>query len=224
MVWLGRTLPVSVVLHAAAGLGLFLLPALSREALPESRGPRWSVVPTPVVSVPARTPAPVPTSGGLRRGRSSTPVPVADRPPAVEPATVADDKAGMVIDEPTGGPGGPGTGGPDSRGPDGDGSDGVGPPGPVRPGGDLSPPAKVRHVAPVYPELARRAGVVGVVVLECVIDPSGHVAEVRILRGQPLLEGAAVDAVRQWVYRPTRLNGVPVAILLTVTVQFRLPR
>src|SRR6266851_3488995 len=174
MVWLGRTLPVSVVLHAAAGLGLFLLPALSREALPESRGPRWSVVPTPVVSVPARTPAPLPTSGGLRRGRSSTPVPVADRPPAVEPATVADDKAGMVIDEPTGGPGGPGTGGPDS-------------PGPVRPGGDLSPPAKVRHVAPVYPELARRAGVVGVVVLECVIDPSGHVAEVRILRGQPLL-------------------------------------
>jgi len=88
----------------------------------------------------------------------------------------------------------------------------------------LRPPAKVRHVVPAYPELARRAGVEGVVVLECVIDPSGHVAEVRILRSQPLLDAAAVGAVRQWVYSPTRLNGVPVAVLLTVTVQFKIPR
>lgn len=173
MMWLGRTLPVSVVLHAAAGL--FRLPALSREALPESRGPRWSIVPMPVVQAPARSSAPLPTSGGGRRGRSSTPMPVADRPPAGEPARVADDEAGMIIDEPTGDPvgsEGPGSDGPDPGGPGGEGGKGIGSPGPVRPGGDLQPPAKVRDVAPVYPELARRAGVEGVVVLECVIDAS----------------------------------------------------
>ena len=107
---------------------------------------------------------------------------------------------------------------------DGSGAGTPGPPGPLRPGGDLQPPTKLRHVDPVYPELARRAGVQGVVVLECVLDPSGHVAEVKVLRGLPLLDAAAVQAVRQWVYTPTRLNQVPVAVLLTVTVRFTLPR
>jgi protein TonB len=221
---------VSAVLHAAAGLVLFLLPALSPEALPESQGPQ-PVVLMPAVIVPARTPvAHPPSGGGGMRRPASMPMPVDERPPAVEPATVDDNSAGLIIGEPTGerggGPEGPGPGGPDSGGPgsDGDGGGAIGSRGPVRPGGDLRPPAKVRHVTPAYPELARRAGVEGVVVLECVIDPSGHVAEVRILRSQPLLDAAAVEAVRQWVYRPTRLNGVPVAVLLTVTVQFRIPR
>jgi protein TonB len=109
-------------------------------------------------------------------------------------------------------------------GEDGDG-DGTGvPQSPVRPGGDLQPPTKLRQVAPAYPELARQARVQGVVVLDCVIDPSGRVADVKVLRGHSLLAPAAVDAVRQWLYTPTRLNGVPVAVLLTVTVRFTLPR
>jgi protein TonB len=114
---------------------------------------------------------------------------------------------------------GDGSGGPAGSG-DGTGSA----QGPVRPGSDLKPPTKLRHVTPIYPELARRAGVQGVIVLECVIDPSGHVADVKVLRGHPLLEPAAVDAVRQWIYTPTRLNGVPVAVVLTVTVRFTMPR
>jgi len=93
---------------------------------------------------------------------------------------------------------------------------------PVRPGGVVRPPQKLVHVAPVYPALAVAARVEGSVVLDCVIDEDGHVASVTALRSQPLLEAAAVDAVRQWRYRPTLLNGVPVSVLLTVTVDFRL--
>jgi protein TonB len=63
----------------------------------------------------------------------------------------------------------------------------------------------------------------GVVILECVIGPDGRVTDVHVLRGQPLLERAAIDAVRQWLYRPTRLNGQPVAVVMTVTVTFTMP-
>ena len=76
------------------------------------------------------------------------------------------------------------------------------------------------YVEPVYPEIARRAGVSGVVILEAVIDPNGNVTDVRVLRSIPLLDQAAMDAVRQWKYEPTLLNGVPVPIVMTVTVRF----
>jgi protein TonB len=62
----------------------------------------------------------------------------------------------------------------------------------------------------------------GIVILECRIDPRGEVVDVKVLRGVPLLDAAAVDAVRQWRYAPTLLNGVPVSVIMTVTVNFRL--
>jgi protein TonB len=77
-------------------------------------------------------------------------------------------------------------------------------------------------VQPVYPELAQRAGVGGVVVLEAVIAEDGSVRDVRVLTPKPLLEGAAIDAVRQWRFTPPLLNGVPVAVVMTVTVMFEL--
>jgi protein TonB len=94
---------------------------------------------------------------------------------------------------------------------------------PIRVGGVIQPPTRVRRVAPVFPEIARAARVQGVVILECVIGPDGRVTDVHVLRGQPLLERAAIDAVRQWLYRPTRLNGQPVAVVMTVTVTFTMP-
>ncbi len=60
------------------------------------------------------------------------------------------------------------------------------------------------------------------VVIEATIDPSGRVADARILRSIPLLDQAALDAVRQWEYTPTLLNGVAVPVTMTVTVQFRI--
>ena len=62
----------------------------------------------------------------------------------------------------------------------------------------------------------------GVVILECTISPQGKVTDVKVLRGIPLLDQAAVDAVKQWVYTPTLLNGVPVPVIMTVTVNFKL--
>ena len=97
------------------------------------------------------------------------------------------------------------------------------PPAPVvRVGGPIKEPTKIKSVAPVYPDAAKQAGVQGVVILECTISPRGDVSEVKVLRGIPLLDQAAVDAVKQWVYTPTLLNGVPVPVIMTVTVNFKL--
>lgn len=93
---------------------------------------------------------------------------------------------------------------------------------PVRVGGRIREPHKVKNVPPLYPDIAKQARVQGIVILECTIDARGSVAEVRVLRGIPLLTEAAIDAVRQWRYEPTLLNGVPVPVIMTVTVNFRL--
>jgi protein TonB len=94
----------------------------------------------------------------------------------------------------------------------------------VRPGGDIKAPIRTVYVAPVYPDIARVARVSGIVVVECTIDPSGQVTDARVLTGHPLLDRAALDAVRQWRYTATRLNGIPVAVLMTVTVRFTVTR
>ena len=70
--------------------------------------------------------------------------------------------------------------------------------------------------------MARAARVSGVVILETVIGPDGRVTDVKILRSVPLLDDAALEAVRQWEYTPTLLNGVPVPVIMTVTVNFQL--
>jgi len=89
-------------------------------------------------------------------------------------------------------------------------------------GGILQEPHKLRHVAPEYPPLAIATRVQGRVVLDCVIDENGRMASVTVLSGNPLLEASAVEAVRQWRYTPTLLDGVRVSVLLTVSVDFRL--
>jgi protein TonB len=96
-------------------------------------------------------------------------------------------------------------------------------PGPVRVGGNVRPPMQTKRVAPIYPEVAKVARVQGVVIIELTLDETGHASDARILRSIPLLDQAALDAVRQWEYTPTLLNGVPVSIVMTVTVQFTLP-
>lgn len=93
---------------------------------------------------------------------------------------------------------------------------------PVRPGGKISTPTKLRDVAPIYPPLAQAARVQGVVILEAVIGEDGRVRDARVLQSIPLLDQAALAAVRRWEYSPTRLNGVPVAVVMTVTVKFAL--
>ena len=93
---------------------------------------------------------------------------------------------------------------------------------PLRVGGNIKPPRKVRDVKPVYPAEAQAAGVQGVVILEATIDTAGNIFEARVLRGQPLLDQAALDAVKQWQFQPTMLNNELVPVIMTVTVNFTL--
>ena len=96
------------------------------------------------------------------------------------------------------------------------------PPAPVRVGGNVEEPQRTHYVAPTYPQVARAARVEGVVILEAVIGTDGRVTSVQVLRSVPLLNEAALSAVSQWVYTPSSLNGRPVPVVMTVTVQFRL--
>lgn len=96
------------------------------------------------------------------------------------------------------------------------------PPKVIRIGGALVAPKLVHKVGPVYPEVAALARLRGVVILEAQVDVNGLVKEVKVLRGVPLLDEAALAAVRQWRYQPLLLNGVPTEFILTVTVNFNL--
>lgn len=93
---------------------------------------------------------------------------------------------------------------------------------PVRVGGGIREPKKIKDVKPVYPAIAQTSGVSGIVILEVIIDRDGYVRDARILRSVPLLDEAAIDAVRQWQFTPTLLNGAPVEVIMTVTVNFSL--
>jgi protein TonB len=92
----------------------------------------------------------------------------------------------------------------------------------VRVGGNIKAPTKTKMVNPVYPPIAQSARVQGIVIIEATIGPNGRVQEAKVLRSIPLLDQAAMDAVKQWEFTPTLLNGVPVPVIMTVTVQFTL--
>ena len=93
----------------------------------------------------------------------------------------------------------------------------------IRVRGQMRPPIKTKEVAPLYPAIAQSARVQGDVVIEATIDDQGKVADARVLKSVPMLDQAALDAVRQWEYQPSLLNGVPTAVVITVTVKFTRP-
>jgi TonB family protein len=95
------------------------------------------------------------------------------------------------------------------------------PPNPAA-GHQLKEPKKVKHVAPDYPEEAWRAGLDGVVVLECSIDDRGRVTDARVSKGVPPLSDAAIKAVKKWRYEPLTFDGKPTSFVLTVTLTFNL--
>jgi protein TonB len=215
------TLPVSIALHALGLAAIVAMPLVATDELPD---PHVRVVfetpgqlPTP--STPPEMRRPSAPAQYQHEGAAPTEAPsgiVAEsglvRADAVEGTDVGPGAPGLV----EGVPGGFSAGGALDPAPP------PPPPAPRRIGGDIRPPGKTGHVSPVYPLIAREAHVEGVVILEAIIGPRGFVEDVRVLRSIPLLDQAALDAVRQWTYRPTLLNGVPVPIVMTVTVQFRL--
>jgi len=93
---------------------------------------------------------------------------------------------------------------------------------PVRVGSGINTPKKIVDAQPVYPPIAQSARVQGVVILEIRVGTDGSVADAKVLRSIPLLDQAALDCVRHWKYEPMQLNGTPVPVIMTVTVNFAL--
>jgi len=225
----GRLLPLSIALHAVAGAAIVVAPLLAVGDPPPVAQPRTVLVmarPLPRVEA---VPAP-PRRAPLQREAVRPPGPV--RPPVsiatpdrIVPEAGIDtgvpewlpSGGGSVAlgDLPSGGAGGEGI----AEGP------GAASDEPVPVGGVVERPRKLRDVAPEYPQIAQIARVQGLVVIDAIIGPDGHVRQAVVRRSDsPLLESAALAAVRQWTYSPTRLNGVPVAIVMSVEVRFRLGR
>jgi protein TonB len=94
---------------------------------------------------------------------------------------------------------------------------------PLRVGGAISAPVAIRRVNPTYTEIARKARVSGIVIVEAIIDREGRVKDAKILRGLPMgLDKAALDALKQWTFEPAKLNGKPVEVYYNLTINFQL--
>jgi TonB family protein len=94
---------------------------------------------------------------------------------------------------------------------------------PIRVGGDVAAPKKLHHVDPRYTEIARKARVEGVVIVEAIIDRQGNVTEVKVLKSLPMgLDQSAVEAIQKWRFEPSMLNGKPVPVRYNLTVNFTL--
>lgn len=226
---LARLLPASFVIHAALGVAALVVPLLADEALPEAQQAVHAFfVTSPPIAAPPPPPPPPPAPRATQVARSVTrPEPTTNAFVApVEVPDVIEADAGLDLGIDGGVAGGVAGGVPGGviGGVVGGLPEAPPPAQAIRVGGDIAPPKKVKNVAPVYPEMARQARVEGIVILECEISPMGRVTNVKVLRGMPLLDQAAIDAVKQWVYTPTLVGGVPVPVLMTATVQFNLKR
>jgi protein TonB len=223
-----KTLPVSLLLHLVAAAVIVIVPLMAADQLPEPASAVKAFFVEPMAAPPPPPPPPPPAPKAAMAPRVA-PKPVVQNNAFVAPVDVPQEikpeegldlgvEGGVAGGVEGGVPGGV-VGGVVGGLPD------APPPPPqqaVRVGGQIKEPKKLKTVAPVYPDIAKQARVQGVVILECTISPQGKVTDVKVLRGIPLLDQAAVEAVKQWVYTPTLLNGVPVPVIMTVTVNFKL--
>lgn len=219
------SLPVSVLLHGVGVIAVVALALTATDMLPAV--PTMMAFVAPIAAAPAPPPPPPPATAAPSRpapAASPAAAPIA-APAEIRPETgLETDQAGGVAGGVEGGipeglAGGIVGGLPEAA-----------PPMvaatpskvPIRVGGAIRAPNKIRHVEPVYPALAVHARVQGMVIIEAVIDVDGSVTDTRVLRSVPLLDQAAIEAVQQWKYTTTLLNGLPTPAVLVVTVNFQL--
>ncbi len=215
-------LPLSILLHALVVVVLVVIPLIATDVLPVPHMGIGDWIMVPVVAAPdiptppsARAPATprvVPTQGAPvvapdRIGAENPLMPTAQVSPDLnlsEPGTGpvfgGERSLGLVVPPPP-----PPV--PDK---------------PVRTGGMVQTPQRIRTVPPIYPEAARLARIEGTVVIDAIITRTGTVREAHVLVSVPLLDQAALEAVRQWTFTPSLLNGVPVEVIMKVEVKFRL--
>ncbi|MBN2346873.1 MAG: energy transducer TonB [Candidatus Aminicenantes bacterium] len=225
------TFALSVCFHAAVAAAVILVPLLRAESrLPKARIVDATLVSPPVL--PGVPPAGRPRNTARRPGE---PGPEKEKPrPRREPGFIIPTEIGKSTDEDLtltflGGGGVPGVeGGMEME--DGDNRDWVigrdFVPEAIRPDEaamvTVRAPRLVKKVNPVYPVIAISARVSGPVEIEAVTDIYGRVREARVTRGHALLNGAALEAVREWIYEPYFVNGIPRPVRFKVTVTFTL--
>ncbi len=215
------SVPVSFAAHCVVLILILIGPLAADVALP----PPEHGVPEFVQAVPVPPPPPA----FVPAARRTTPAPSPALAPLVAPVSIEPEKPlapGPQFDVPIGPPGGLpegmgeiGTFTPPATAPV---LDPPRPNVPVRVALLPQPPRKVVDARPIYPDIARNARVEGTVILEAVVDTSGAVTQLRVVRSIPLLDRAALDAVRQWRYTPSMYGGRPVSVLLTITMRFTL--
>jgi protein TonB len=213
------TVPLSLISHSAIVLAAVVIPLLATDVLPEP----WEKIDGVIIPIaPPPPPPPRPPDPDV------PPIP----PPDADVAPIAAPD-GFTPEKPIDSRWKDGSSRPDIVVGSPDPSLFVAPPPPppqpvvqepVRAGAGVKTPVKVRDVQPVYPAIAQAARVEGVVIIEATIGIDGRLINARVLRGVPLLDQAALDAVRQWEFTPSLLNGKPVPVIMTVTVQFKLTR
>ena len=226
----GRPVAWSIAVHVVLITAIVLVPLFSDEIPPAADSALRAFFAMPVAAPPPPPPPPPPAAGAARIVKA----PVVARPPdpgrfvaPVEiPEAIAPEETlsfGVEGGVPGGVEGGvPGgvvggiVGGLPQEAPP--------PPRAVRVGGQIKAPRLLKNVMPVYPDLAARAGLNAVIILELHVSETGVVDSANILRGSPLFDEPALEAVRQWRYAPLLLNGVPTPFVVNVTVSFKLNR
>jgi protein TonB len=225
------TIFLSTLLQVGLLSILILLPLIYTEALPKAMLTTLLVAPPPPPPPPpppAATPVKVvkPAARLIQAGKLMAPraipkevaiIKEQELPPEVSPGSAIGGVPGGVPGGQAGGVLGGIIGGTGSM-----------PPPPreapkrIRVGGQVQAAQLVNKVQPLYPALAKQARIQGTVRLQAVIAKNGSVEELQVLSGHPLLVQAALDAVKQWRYRPTLLNGEPVEVVTTIDVVFTL--
>jgi protein TonB len=218
----GWTTLLSLALQALGLTALFILPLLYNEGMPQLhlRGlllsppaaapamPRPMTPTIPIVDVP---------SGAIMAPRQ-VPLTTYTGPDVASAPVIPMGGASIGVDHGAGGRDAGGIASLLSR---------VIPPSPVAPTATKAPAISrwmegnlFRKVQPIYPVIAKNAGIQGSVVLRALINRQGKIEQVNVINGHPMLVKAAIDAVSQWLYRPYYLNGEPIEVETQVTVNF----
>lgn len=228
------TVMLSAALQSAGVLAVILTPLVYTHALPTSVLSQIPLAPYLVPPPEHETQVHVVSQPGQGGGTQfQRPASLTMSGPVTPGRHVIDFRDSMSTSPDDVGPLGPSIVGPASGPPD---LGPVGPAGPptppapdtsrkrIRQGGMVEAAKLISRPEPIYPDLARQAGIQGDVVLHAIIGTDGRILELRVVTGSPLLVRAAVDAVQQWRYRPTLLDGEPVEVETTITVTFILGR
>jgi periplasmic protein TonB len=220
------TVPLSILAHVLLCAAIVAVPLTATDVLPTPQAMIAFAIPA---ASPPPPPPPPPRARAPEPARTPQPASSPDAAPLtapdeIRPEAPSRERAALL----PGVPGGVEAGVPDGQ------IGGIAidmpsapppatpPQQPLHVGGRIKAPQKVRHVSPVYPPIALSARVQGSVIIDATIGPDGRVTDARVRRGVPLLDQSALDAVRQWEFTPTLLNGVAVPVIMTVTVTFTL--